>query len=289
MRPDARTRACRTEGGLLNLCVLSGKGGTGKTTVATNLALLNGCNYIDCDVEEPNGFIFLKPDDVAISSVAVETPVVDAGKCTLCRKCAQACQFNALMATKKGVIVYEKLCHACGACAIVCAPHAITYEKRTIGRIDRGKKGDIDVQRGLLDIGEYMAVPVIRQMLSQLPDGDNILDCPPGTSCNVVNTIAYGNKALLVTEPSAFGLHDLKMAVELLRQQGIPFGVVVNKYEPDNTLIHDYCAESGIRLIGTVSYSRRAAEAYSKGHMLIDLPEYRCEFEAIAQAAGEVQ
>lgn len=272
----------------MNLCILSGKGGTGKTTAAVNLSRLMGCHYIDCDVEEPNGFIFLKPQAVQSESVRVDYPVIDPQKCTLCGKCSKACQFNALMVTKKSVIVYEHLCHACGACELVCAPDAIGYQKRTIGRIDKGHIRDSQVWRGVLNIGEYMAVPVIRQMLSALPGSDAILDCPPGTSCNVVNTIAHADKALLVTEPSAFGLHDLRLAAELLRSQSIPFGVVINKYEDGSTLIHDYCKENKIPLVGTIAYSRRAAEAYSCGDMLISLPEYHKEFAAIARAVGEV-
>jgi len=272
----------------LKLCVLSGKGGTGKTTVATNLSRLMGCHYIDCDVEEPNGFIFMKPEDVHSQSVDVDYPAVNQDKCTLCKQCSDVCQFHALMVTKKNVIVYEQLCHACGACEIVCAAKAISYKKRSIGRIDKGRLGDMQVWRGVLGIGEYMAVPVIRQMLAALPESDAILDCPPGTSCNVVNTIAHGDKALLVTEPSAFGLHDLRLAAKLLCARGVPFGVVINKYQAGNTLIHDYCKENAIPMLGTLSYSRKAAETYSRGQMLIDLPEFRQEIAAIAKAVWEV-
>lgn len=272
----------------MRLCVLSGKGGTGKTTVATNLSRLMGCHYIDCDVEEPNGYIFLKPEAVESESVDVDYPVIDQEKCTLCKQCGDVCQFHALMVTKKNVIVYEHLCHACGACAIACKSEAISYRKRVIGFIDKGRLGDAQVWRGVLNVGEYMAVPVIRQMLTILPESDVILDCPPGTSCNVVNTVAHADKALLVTEPSAFGLHDLRLAAQLLRTQDVPFGVVINKYQEGNTLIQDYCKESGISLLGTLSYARKAAEAYSRGQMLADLPEFRQEFSAIAKAVWEV-
>jgi MinD superfamily P-loop ATPase len=272
----------------LNVCVLSGKGGTGKTTVSAGLALVMGLNYIDCDVEEPNGFIFLKPEGITGENVEVDYPVIDPQKCTLCKRCGEVCQYNAMVTTKKNVMVFDKLCHACGACGIVCEPGAISYQKRRIGRTEQGRTGGIVARRGVLDVGEHMGVPVIRQLLGGLPAGDNILDCPPGTSCNVVNTIAYADKALLVTEPSAFGLHDLGLAVRLLQERGIPFGVIVNKNTPGNTLIKDYCADNRIRIIGTISYSRGAAEAYSAGKLLIELPEYRKEFEAIAAKIGEV-
>ena len=272
----------------MNICVLSGKGGTGKTTVATNLALMMGYNYIDCDVEEPNGFIFLKPDDISQRDVLVDYPVIDEDKCTLCKLCSEACQFNALVTTKTNVMVFEQMCHACGACAIVCEPDAVTFEKRKIGIVEQGNKDGIVVRRGLQDIGEYMGVPVIKNLLSDLPHGNNILDCPPGTSCNVVNTIAFADHALLVTEPTAFGLHDLDLAVRLLQSQNIPFGVVINKYSPDNTLIQDYCKDNNINIVGTISYTRDAAVAYSKGHMLSELPLYEKEFEAIASGIREV-
>lgn len=272
----------------MNLCILSGKGGTGKTTVSTNLALLMGHNYIDCDVEEPNGFIFLKPNGIRSKDVEVDCPEIDSQKCTLCKKCAEACQFNSLVTTKKNVMVFNKLCHACGACKIVCEPGAITYKKRKIGIIEQGAKGGIQAKRGLLDIGEHMGVPIIKQLLQNMPEGNNILDCPPGTSCNVVNTIAFADKAMLVTEPSVFGLHDLQLAVTLLKMRNVPFGVVINKHTSGNTLIEDYCTSNAIPLIGKIKYAREAAVAYSSGKMLIDLPEYRQEFEAIASRLEEV-
>lgn len=272
----------------MNLCILSGKGGTGKTTVSTNLALLLGSNYIDCDVEEPNGFIFLKPDNIMAMDVAVDCPVVDQDKCTLCGKCSEICQFNSLITTKKNVMVFDKLCHGCGACALVCEPGAITYKPRLIGKTEECKNGGITAKRGILNIGEHMGVPLIKTLLSDLPDGYNILDCPPGTSCNVVNTIEYADKALLVTEPSLFGLHDLKLAAQLLESRGIPFGVVINKHDVKNTLISDFCSEKNISVLGKIPYSRQAAQIYSKGGMLIDLPEYRAEFQKIASAVSEV-
>jgi len=272
----------------LNLCILSGKGGTGKTTVSTNLAALMGYHYIDCDVEEPNGFIFLKPTDIETQDVCVQYPVVDESKCTLCKACAKACQFHALVTSRKNVMVFDKLCHACGACMIVCEPDAISYGQRRIGRVESGRSGNILARRGILDVGEHMGVPIIKQMLGELPKGNNILDCPPGTSCNVVNTIAHADKAMLVTEPSVFGLHDLKLAVKLLRMRGLPFGVVINKHTGEGRMIEDYCAEEGIALLGSLPFRREAAAAYSTGGMLIGMSEYRAAFEKIAAGILEV-
>ena len=272
----------------MNLCILSGKGGTGKTTVSTNLALLTSSNYIDCDVEEPNGFIFLKPENISAENVSVDYPVIDPIKCTLCKKCSEACQFNALVTTKKSVMVFDKLCHGCGACELVCKPGALVYKPRIIGRTEEGNCGSIMARRGVLNVGEHMGVPLIRKLLSNLPYNDNILDCPPGTSCNVVNTIEHAGKALLVTEPTVFGLHDLALAVSLLISRSIPFGVVINKYDGSNTLINDFCTETNIPILGTIPYSRDAAVIYSKGGMLIDIPEIKAEFIKIASGIKEV-
>ncbi len=272
----------------MNLCILSGKGGTGKTTVSTNLALLTGSNYIDCDVEEPNGFIFLRPSEVSSTDVTVDYPVIEPEKCTLCKKCSDICQFNALVTTKKSVMVFDKLCHSCGACKLVCEPGALGYKPRQIGKVEKGTSKNITAKRGLLNVGEHMGVPLIKELLESLPSGDNILDCPPGTSCNVVNTIEHADKALLVTEPTVFGLHDLSLAVSLLQSRNIPFGVVINKYDGKNSLIEDFCSETGIPIIGTISYSRQAAEVYSRGGMLTDIPKAKAEFERIASGIREV-
>lgn len=270
----------------MNLVILSGKGGTGKTTVATNLALIMKSNYIDCDVEEPNGFIFLKPKNVVGTEVAVSCPVVDELKCTLCKKCSEVCQFNAMATTKKSVLVFDKLCHSCGACALVCEPGAITFAPRIIGRVEQGEKDGIAVKRGILNIGEHMGVPIIKELLGDMPKDSNILDCPPGTSCNVVNTIEHADYAMLVTEPSVFGLHDLVLAIALLKQRNIPHGVVINKHKEGDTLIHNFLEENDVPLLGTVGYSKEAAVCYSKGEMLIGLPEYKKQFEDIAQRIG---
>ena len=272
----------------MNLCILSGKGGTGKTTVSTNLALLTGSNYIDCDVEEPNGFIFLKPADITALDVAVSCPVIDNEKCTLCGKCSEICQFNALITTKKNVMSFDKLCHGCGACALVCPVGAVSFYPRIIGRVEEGTSGAVKAKRGILNVGEQMGVPLIRTLLSDLPIGENILDCPPGTSCSVVNTIEHADKALLVTEPSLFGLHDMALAAALLQQRNIPFGVVINKHDPKNTLIDDFCTEKNLPVLGRIPYSRQAAVSYSKGNMLIDIPELRGEFSKIASGITEV-
>lgn len=272
----------------MNIAVLSGKGGTGKTTVSTNLALALGANYIDCDVEEPNGFLFLKPKVDKEEAVMVEYPIIDLDKCTVCGACVQVCQFNALAKVKDDIMVFEKLCHGCGACEISCKYDAITYNKRQTGKIEKGKLRDINCSRGILNISEPMAVPVIRELLSGLSQGVNLIDCPPGTSCNVVNSLKYANGAILVTEPSEFGLHDLKMAVELVKMYNIPFGIVINKDDRKDNIVKKYCDKENIELIGTIPYDKETAVLYSKGEILYDDLSHKKVFEKISKRVKEV-
>ncbi|MGF7184292.1 MinD superfamily P-loop ATPase [Desulfitispora alkaliphila] len=273
----------------MNIAVLSGKGGTGKTTITTNLALLRRANYIDCDVEEPNGFIFLKPKEMKANRVKVEVPLIDQEKCKLCGICVKTCKFNALAKSKSKIITFEKLCHNCGACNIVCSTGALKYKERVIGNVEEGIKEDMMCKRGILNIGEPMAVPILRELLSALPKGFNLLDCPPGTSCNVVTTLKYADRAILVTEPTAFGLHDLRMAVELVKKLEIPFGLILNKYfYESNPALEAYVQQEGIRILGNIPYDRNAAKSYSEGKMLIDIPNYREAFSDIYKNIEEV-
>ncbi|MCB2286404.1 ATP-binding protein [Clostridium algidicarnis] len=272
----------------MNIAILSGKGGTGKTTVSTNLALALNAKYIDCDVEEPNGFLFLKPKVYKTEKVMVEYPVIDDDKCVSCGACVNVCQFNALAKVKDDIMLFQKLCHGCGACEIVCKYNALTYEKREIGKIEKGIVRDINCNRGILNIGEPMAVPVIIELLKNLSDGVNLIDCPPGTSCNVVNTLKYANAAILVTEPSEFGLHDLKMALELVKMYNIPFGILINKDDGKDNIIKKYCKEEKVRLIGTIPYSKDTAVIYSKGEILYDDLHHKVIFDEISKTLKEV-
>lgn len=273
----------------MNIAVLSGKGGTGKTTVSTNLALLLDANYIDCDVEEPNGFIFLSPQITNKKEVKVETPRIDEDKCILCGKCAETCKFNAIAKAKDKIVLFKKLCHSCGACGLVCPTEAIDYVKRTTGIVEEGKKNNMILRRGLLNIGEPIAIPILRELLSDLPEKDiNILDSPPGTSCNVINTLQNANKAILVTEPTAFGLHDLKMAVELVQSLDISFGLIINKYDEKNKYLNEYIEKEKIDVLGYIPFRRDIAESYSKGQTLLDVDEYKEAFQNIRVNIEEV-
>jgi len=272
----------------LNIGILSGKGGTGKTFLSTNLAHILGANYVDCDVEEPNGFIFLNPTGIKTFEVKVDYPVIDKSKCTMCGECVKVCQFNALAKVKNNILLFEKLCHACGACEVICKFNALSYKKRTMGVIEEGKHNNAICKRGVLNIGEPMAVSVIDQLLENLNDGVNIIDCAPGTSRNVVNSLDYVDAAILVTEPTEFGFHDLKLAAKLIRTFNKPLAVVINKYVEGEEKIHQYCTDENIPILGVIPYKREVAKIYSKGEMISDIDEYRDIFMNIANEVKAV-
>ncbi|SHK40123.1 nucleotide-binding protein [Paramaledivibacter caminithermalis] len=267
----------------MKISILSGKGGTGKTTVATNLAKTLGYMYVDCDVEEPNGFIFLKPKIIKDNEVKVLVPTIDYDKCTLCGKCVKACQFNAIANTGKDIMIFEKLCHSCGTCVLVCSQDAIVEKSRTIGKIDIGETAEIKCIRGLLTVGEPMAGPIISQIKGMIDDKDVLIDCAPGSSCNVVKAIIDTDYAILVTEPTKFGLHDLHIATQLVRKMGIPFGVIINRSDEYVNLITDYCKDNNITILGQIPFDKKIANLYSKGKLLVEDNEYRSMFLEIAQ------
>ena len=249
----------------MKIAVLSGKGGTGKTTVSASLALsIEGSQYVDCDVEEPNGSIFLKPDIKKTITVNVPVPHVDASKCNGCGNCAKACQFNAIAVVKGKVLVFPEICHHCGACLIACPQGAIKEMDRTTGVIEIDERNTF--LQGRLNIGEPVSIPIIRELKKRLRnDTTVILDCSPGASCTVVQSVDSCDYCILVTEPTPFGLHDLKIAVQLIKKMGIPFGVVLNKASADNTSVQEYCAENHIEVLMEIPYSKEIAQAYSNG------------------------
>ncbi|KGG80451.1 (4Fe-4S)-binding protein [Caloranaerobacter azorensis H53214] len=260
----------------MRISVLSGKGGTGKTTVATNLSYYlskkgEKVQYLDFDVEEPNGFIFLKPEIENTFEVKVKVPQIDESSCTQCGLCAKKCNFNALSVTKNGVLVFEKICHSCGLCSLVCPVNAITEVEREIGKIEIGYTDNLKVVRGILNIGEPMGIPILKDLKKLItPDYINIIDSPPGSSCSVVHSVEGSDYGILVTEPTKFGLHDLEIAVNVIRQLGVPFGVVINKSDENDYIIEEFCKKQGIDIIERIPFDRSIAQKYSKGELLDD-------------------
>lgn len=267
----------------MKIAVLSGKGGTGKTTVSSNLAFISKMLLIDTDIEEPNSHIFLKGNVENIKSVYTRFPEVNMEKCNLCGECGEFCKFNAIIPAKKRVIVFGEACHDCGGCEIVCKNGAISWEKREIGKIFTGKTYFNSTNKyGKLNIGEMSGVKIIKEIYKNTVEKDFLIDCPPGTACTTVSAVEVADFAIIVVEPSPFGLSDMKLVVQLLRDMKIPFGVVINKFDEDENIVKKYCDNEKIEIIGTIPFDRKIAEAYSKGEIIADaLSEYRENFETI--------
>lgn len=270
----------------MRIAVASGKGGTGKTTVATSLAYLASRNgqsvaYLDCDVEEPNGHLFLKPEITSSRPMGRLYPKVDEQTCTHCGLCGQICQYSAIVCVGEKVLVHPELCHACGGCVLVCGPGAIAEVLRDTGRLETGRAGPIRFVHGLLNVGEAMSAPLIRQVKAAAPEVDLvIIDSPPGTSCPVIESVRSTDFVLLVTEPTPFGLHDLKLAVEMVRALMVPFGVVINRADVGEEQTRAYCQVHGIDVLAEIPDDRRVAEAYSRGILACEaVAEFRERLE----------
>lgn len=268
--------------GFLIITVASGKGGTGKTTVAVNLALsIGSTNLLDCDVEEPNVHTLLHPTKMQTTPVTVPTPSVDQDKCTLCGKCAEFCQFNAIFVGKTKTMIYEEMCHSCGGCKLVCPDDAITEVERSIGRIHQSSMGQTQLVYGELSIGEPIATTLIHAVKEWVKtDEINILDAPPGTACPVIETIRESDYLVLVTEPTPFGLHDLSMAVDVVRKLEIPFGVIINRAGIGDEGVAEFCKKNDIPILLEIPFNRQIAELYSRGIPFVqEMPEWRQQFK----------
>jgi MinD superfamily P-loop ATPase len=269
----------------LRIAVASGKGGTGKTTIATNLAVVlaaagERAAYVDCDVEEPNGHLFLRPAIESSQEVSIPVPEVDEARCTLCGACGKACRFSAILALPAKVLTFPKLCHGCGGCTLACEAGAIREVPRVTGVVEAGHAGELAFLHGTLNVGEAMAPPVIRAVLAAAPrEGTVVIDAPPGTSCPVIESVKDADVVLLVTEPTPFGLNDLRLAVEMVRALGVPFAVAVNRAGCGDRRVQEYCTSEGIPVVLELANDARIARAYSRGELAGSaLPELRPRF-----------
>jgi MinD superfamily P-loop ATPase len=270
------------------ISVASGKGGTGKTTVATNMAVAIGSDVqlLDCDVEQPNAHLFLHPVFDRIETVTTPVPEINMDKCTLCGKCGDLCVFKAIVVVGETVLAFEELCHSCGGCMAICPEDAITEKGRELGILQKGHHNGIEFIHGKLRVGEAMSPPLIKEVLAlRDPTKITIVDAPPGTSCPVIETMKPADYILLVTEPTPFGLNDLKLAVGATKMLNIPCGLVINRSDLGDDTVREYANSENLPLLLEIPFDRRIAEAYSRGDMIVDvMPEWKEKFLALYES-----
>jgi len=267
------------------ISIASGKGGTGKTTISTNLALSidEKVQLLDCDVEEPNCHLFLNPIIKKKEPVIAPVPKIDLEKCTFCKKCMDICRYGAIAVLKKNVLTFENLCHSCGGCFEVCPENAVIEKERSLGDVELGSVNGIPFIHGRLDIGQVMVPPIIKKVRSYTdPDMVTIIDAPPGTSCPVIAAMNGADFVLLVTEPTPFGLHDLKLAVETVKILGIPHGLVINRAGLGNDDVKTYAQKENLPILMEIPFDKKIAQIYSKGLMVVnEMPEYKEKFQGL--------
>ena len=273
----------------MKIACLSGKGGAGKTLVAVNLAAAAGnATYIDCDVEEPNGRLFLKPCNIQETVVNTMLPEFDAEKCTGCKKCVQFCRFHALMYVKEKPMVFPEVCHSCGGCSLVCPERAVSEKPKAVGVLEEGTSGDIRVVTGILNPGEASGVPVIREALKQA-EGLTILDCPPGSACSVMESIMDADYCILVAEPTAFGFHNFRMVYELAALLGKKAGVVINKQEEPYEPLEEFCRQQDLPVLFRIPYDPEIAALAAEGRIVSrEKDDMRAVFLNILEQIGGV-
>jgi MinD superfamily P-loop ATPase len=267
------------------ISIASGKGGTGKTTVATNLAVSLGLDVqlLDCDVEEPNAHLFINPVIELNKKVYTPVPKIDEEKCNFCKKCAKICRFKAIAVIKETVLTFPELCHSCGGCMEVCPENAITETGRELGVIEIGHRNSLSFAHGRLRVGEAMSPPLIREVRSHTRSGQlTIIDAPPGTSCPVIAAMKGADFVLMVTEPTPFGLHDLKLAVEAVKLLEIPRGLVINRSDIGNDGVRTYAKMENLPVLMEIPFDRRIAEVYSRGKLIVEeMPEWEERFRKL--------
>ena len=275
----------------MKLAVLSGKGGAGKTLVAANLAAVAGrATYVDCDVEEPNGRLFLKPVGVTSTDVCTLLPQFDLDKCDGCRKCVSFCRFNALVFIKKKPRVFSEVCHSCGGCALVCPQKAITETKRPVGVVEQGRHGDVNVVTGILNVGEASGVPVIHAAMETgigLGENFTVIDCPPGSACSVMECVDECDFCLLVAEPTAFGFHNFKMVYELAALLRKPCAVVINKMDAPYEPLEAFCREKNLPVLLRIPFDQEVAGLAAQGKLVSEEDEHvRMMFRDLLEQLG---
>lgn len=280
----------------MRVAVASGKGGTGKTTVAVNLARVAAdagrrVQLLDCDVEEPDCALFLHPQSLRTQVVELAIPEVDEAACTHCGVCGDVCEFHAIVSLPSTVLVFPELCHSCGACTLLCPQKAITETARRTGSVELGHAGVLATVVGTLDVGEAKSPPVIKAVQAQADAEADlvVIDAPPGTSCPVIEAVRGADFVLLVSEPTPFGLHDLELAVQTVRMLGLPLTVVANRADIGDERLREYCRQEGIEILLEIPDDRQLAEAYSRGRLAVDvLPGYRERFTALLDRLSEL-
>ncbi|MBN2288407.1 MAG: ATP-binding protein [Candidatus Glassbacteria bacterium] len=278
----------------MKIAIASGKGGTGKTTVATNLAIVASqagapVHLLDCDVEEPNCHIFIRPVIERSETVALSVPEVDEEKCTGCGDCAAICQYSAIVCLREKVLTFPELCHGCGGCRLVCPQQAIDWAGREIGVLEHGSASGFAFTQGRLRIGEAMSPPLIRKIKALIGESHlSIIDAPPGTSCPMITAVRHSDFVCLVTEPTPFGLNDLELAVDAVGTMQIPMGVVINRADIGDDRAREYCRSRGVPLLAEIPDSRRVAVAYSEGEpACLAVPEMKGVFETLLRSIEE--
>jgi MinD superfamily P-loop ATPase len=273
----------------MRIAIASGKGGTGKTTVAVSLALSaqeQNLVFVDCDVEAPNAYLFLKPEITSRKKAGIPVPLVDESLCNGCRKCREVCQFSAITVLgEKTVLTFPELCHGCGGCSLVCPTAAISETEREIGEIETGRARGMEFFHARLKVGEAMSPPLIRKLKAQASRDEDktvILDCPPGTSCPMIESVKGADLCILVTEPTPFGLNDLELASGAIKQMKVPAAVIINRAGIGNGKVKEFCKNAGLPVWLEIPQRREFAEAYSRGIAIVEaVPQLKKEFEKI--------
>ena len=279
----------------MRIAVLSGKGGTGKTLVSVNLAAAaKASTYIDCDVEEPNGHLFFKPEGVQVEKISVKIPKVDHELCNGCRKCVEFCNFNALAYIKNKLIVFDDVCHSCGGCILVCPERALTEKVKVIGKVQKGVSNEVTVWTGILNTGEATGIPIIKKLLAENnPQADQLtfIDCPPGSACIVMESIKDADYCVLVAEPTLFGVHNLNMVFELVKLFNKPFGVILNKCLEEENPAEKFCLENNINILGRIPFDNELGTLNSNSEIAVNRDEkYRELFSSLLnKVTKEVQ